>query len=768
MRLSSIRGLALLATVALLCGWVGQAARLLAAEEAPSRRANRLVHETSPYLRLHAYNPVDWYPWGPEALERARKEQKPIFLSVGYSTCYWCHVMEREVFEHPELAELMNRWFVNIKVDREERPELDEIYMTATQILTRRGGWPNSVFLTPDLEPFFAGTYFPAEDQESRPGFRRVLLTMNRLWQTDRARVVREARQIAEAIRSALSKDPTEATAPPSMAAAGAAVERLTARYDATHGGFGSAPKFPSPGNLYLLWSRAERSDETARRMVLDTLRRMGRGAIYDQLDGGFHRYTLDAAWRVPHFEKMLYDNAHLGELLAVTAADTGDEELGRLARGTFDFVLEWMRLPNGAFKSAIDAETDAVEGAYYIWTREEFRAAVGDEGWKLLGPLMAIDGEPNFEEHHHTLYFTRSLADYAASVDLDRAALLAAMEPHLEALRKARGEREFPLIDDKVLADWNGMMIAALARGGSLLGEPRYVRAAVMAAEFVLSMRDERGVLLHTWHEGAARIPAFLDDYAYLIRALLTLHEVTEADRWLDEALELAEQLEARLRAPDGGYYTSVARPDLLLQVVSATDGAVPSGNGVMVHNLDRLAALTGREIFRRRADSSLRAFAGDVETYPLSVTTLARAVLERGGAGAEAAPRRAEGPRSISSLARDVVAVSGAFSGESIAGWRPFRVDLAIREGWHVNANPASLEFLIPTRIEGRIRGVDYPSGESFRFEFAPDEILVYGGQTVIDGSIEASETELEVTYQACDDRRCLPPVTETIRLD
>ncbi len=784
MKRSSVYRLALLAAAALLTGSVGRTAGdvdsgAVGGESATGARANRLIHESSPYLRLHAYNPVDWYPWGPEALERARREQKPIFLSVGYSTCYWCHVMEREVFENPELAELMNRWFVNIKVDREERPELDEIYMTATQLLTRHGGWPNSVFLTPDLEPFFAGTYFPPEDSDGRAGFRTVLTTLNRHWTTNRERVESEAHRIAQAIREVLTGNRAAPVALPARAAAEQAVARLAERYDAANGGFGGGPKFPSPSNLYLLWGRAEEGDAASRRMVIDTLKRMGRGAIYDQLDGGFHRYTLDAEWRIPHFEKMLYDNAHLGELLAVTAAATGDAELERLARGTLDFVLEWLRLPNGAFKSAIDAETDAVEGAYYVWTREELQRAAGDEGYRLLAPLFGLDGEPNFEGDRYTLYLTRSLDERAAELELGRAQLLAAIEPHLESLRRARSKREFPLVDDKVLVDWNGMMIAALARAGGLLEEPAYVEAAARAADFVLTLRDAQGVLLHTWRDGTAKVPAFLDDYAFLTRGLLALHEVTGGARWLTEAERLAEELERRLRAPTGGYYMSEARPDLLLQVVSPADGAIPSGNGVAVLNLLELAGRTGRAVYRERAEAALGAFARDLETYPQAVTTLALAVLRGGAASApriaatasESSKTRPAGAPggSTEALARDVVRVSGRFDGPPAAdGWRPFTIELDIREGWHVNANPASLDFLIPTAVEGGVRDLAYPAGESFRFEFAPEEISVYSGTATVRGQASPESPELQVTYQACDDRRCLPPVTESVRLE
>ncbi len=733
---------------------------------------NRLIHESSPYLRLHAYNPVEWYPWGEEALARARREDKPIFLSVGYSTCYWCHVMEREVFSNPEIAELMNRWFISIKVDREERPDLDEIYMTATQLLTRHGGWPNSVFLTPDLEPFFAGTYFPPEDRYGRPGFPTVLEGLHRAWSERRPEVAAQARRVAEALKQGLAGKDEAAGEVPAARAATAAVSQLKGRYDGQHGGFGRGHKFPSPSNLFLLWRVAEAGDERAGEMVVETLRKMGRGAIYDQLDGGFHRYTLDAAWRIPHFEKMLYDNAHLGELLAVTAVANDDPELERLARGTFDFVLREMTLPNGAFKSAIDAETDGVEGAYYIWTREELEAALGEEGFELLAPIYGFGGEPNVEDDHYTLYLTDSLAAHARRLGLSRRELLERLEPHLERLRRVRSRRPFPLVDDKVLADWNGMMIAALARGGERLAEERYVEAARKAASFLLTLRDGDGVQLHAWRNGEAKIRAFLDDYAFLVRGLLALAEVTGEERWLREAERLSGELERRLRDPRGGYFMSEGKPDLLLRVRSTSDGAIPSGNGIAVLNLLRIAERTGRAIYRERAAAALKAFGPDLEAYPAAAPTVALAVHRYRSTPSAATIRlaaRTSASETIEGLAEEIVRAAATLAGEpAVDGWRPIRVSLEIRDGWHVNANPASLDFLIPTQIEGRLRQVVYPPGETFRFSFAEEELSVYSGRTTIRGQVGPDEPSLRLIYQACDDRRCLPPVTETLTVE
>ncbi|HSL81465.1 MAG TPA: thioredoxin domain-containing protein, partial [Thermoanaerobaculia bacterium] len=598
---------------------------------------NRLAGESSPYLLLHADNPVDWYPWGEEALARARAEEKPIFLSVGYSSCYWCHVMEREAFSDPEIAELMNRWFVNVKVDREERPDLDEVYMMATQLLTRRGGWPNSVFLTPDLEPFYAGTYFPPEERRGLPGFPSVLRSVHDAWTNRRPEAEATARRLAEAMERVLAarREPAAAVPPPSLAEA--SVAAVVASYDPDHGGFGRAPKFPSPGKLLLLWQAGEPGGDE-HRMVAETLRKMGRGGLYDHVGGGFHRHSIDARWLVPHFEKMLYDNAFLAELLALAWKETGDPELARLARGTLDFLLREMAVPGGGFASAIDAQTDGEEGAYYVWTGDELREVLGEEGWKLLAPVYGFAGEPTFEGGRHVLHLTAPLADHARRLEVSRDDLLERLGPYLARLLEARGERERPLLDDKVLADWNGLAIAALARAGALLEEPRYVEAAERAASFVLAelgpgpdaeAASEGAFLRHAWRGGEARIDAFLDDYAFLVRGLLALHEATGEARWLSEAVRLADELHARLAAPSGGYYLAAPRSGLLFQPLTVLGGALPSGNAVAVHDLLTLAEVTGEPRFLERAERSLRAFAADLERHPEATPMLAAAVL-------------------------------------------------------------------------------------------------------------------------------------------
>jgi uncharacterized protein YyaL (SSP411 family) len=736
---------------------------LIAASDTPRGAPTRLIDESSPYLRLHAYNPVDWYPWGEEAFERARQEDKPIFLSIGYTTCYWCHVMERQVFSDPEIADLMNRWFVSVKVDREERPEIDEIYMTTTQMLTGHGGWPNSVFLTPKLEPFFAGTYFPPEDHQGRPGFTTVLKGLHRAWLERRPEVESRAGRIATRVRAAMSGSETPGASIPEELAA-EVVESVKKRYDSEFGGFGGAPKFPTPSNLYLLWRAGELGDVEAKSMVVGTLTAMGRGAVFDHLDGGFHRYTLDREWRIPHFEKMLYDNALLAELLSMAAADTNDGFLDRLARQSLDFLLDHLQLPNGAFKSAIDAETDAVEGAFYIWTREEIEALLSDKEFALLAPIFGLDKEPNFEKDYYTLYLTESYSSLADRLGLSEQELQARVDPILARLAVARAKRQFPIVDDKVLSDWNGMAISAFARAGDLLNDDKYTEAAVRAASFLLSVQDDHGVQLHVWREGQAKIPAFLDDYAFLIRGLLTLHEVTGQQRWLSEAERLTLEMERRLGAPGGGYFLAGSDPNLLVRSVTVFDGAIPSGNGTAILNLMRLAELTGKPVYRAQAEKALKAFSDDLRRAPTAATTIALAAQQSSlSSGTSFAVER------IDHLARNLVAAAlkqGPTLQQGV--WQEFVVVLDIREGWHVNANPASIEFLIPTEIGGAVRQVRYPPGESMQVAFAEERLDVYTSRVEIPGEISADADSVQLTYQACDEQRCLPPVSRELSLD
>jgi uncharacterized protein len=749
--------------------------------------ANRLSRESSPYLLLHKDNPVDWHPWGDEAFARARAEDKPIFLSIGYSTCYWCHVMERESFSVPEIAKEMNEGFVCVKVDREERPDVDEIYMAATQLITRSGGWPNSVFLTPDLKPFFAGTYFPPTDSRGRPGLPRVLQGLREAWLFRRPELLQQADMVAQAMRQHLGPTAGRGDALPGVELLDAVREGLAARFDAEWGGFGPPPKFPSPANLFFLLERA--ADDNARNMLVATLDGMARGGLMDQLAGGFHRYSTDEAWLVPHFEKMLYDSAALAWLYAEASALAPGAGFERVARLTLDFVLREMTGPEGGFLSAIDAETNGHEGAYYTWTAEELDAVLpGPEG-RLFRAVYGLEGPPPFEGERYVLFLHTPLAEQARAGGLSEADLVQRLEPGRLALLDARARRERPLTDDKVLADWNGLMIGAMARAGARLAESRYIAAAERAAGFVLSqMRDRAdGSLLHVFREGRAHVAAFLDDYALLVGGLLQLHGATGSGRWLDEAVRLAEEQERRLGdAEGGGCFAAGEDPRLLMRSKPGFDGAVASANGTAALNAVELWHLTGDAKWSDRAEGTLLAFADGMAQAPLAHVTLARALdrLASAPRAVHAGPREQAAPASgvreaaasplvtasLEDEAYEAVEIDGRQGTSEDDDWKPFRVELTVRKGWHVNANPAG-EGLVPTSVAGvvgRLRNVRYPRGDSWDGGAGP--VPVYAGRVTIEGEIErrgGGASGIELAYQACDDTRCLPSVTRIVRL-
>ncbi len=744
--------------------------------------ANRLARESSPYLLLHKDNPVDWYPWGEEAFTRARLEDKPIFLSVGYSTCYWCHVMERESFSDPEIARQLNEGFVCIKLDREERPDVDEIYMGATQLITRSGGWPNSLFLTPELKPFFAGTYFPPQDAHGRPGFPRVLSSLRQAWLFRRPELLQQADIVAQAMEQQLAPRGLRASLPgPELAAS--AQTALASRFDPRWGGFGNAPKFPSPANLFFLLERAA-LDQDAGEMLVFTLDAMARGGLMDQLAGGFHRYSTDEAWLVPHFEKMLYDNAALGRLYAEAAPLAPEAGFERIARFTLDFVLRELTGDAFGFLSAIDAETGGHEGAYYTWTAAELDRALPGKDGELFRAVHGMAGDPTFEADRYVVFLPAPYADQAEAAGISTAELMQTVEVQRRALLAVRNERERPLVDDKVLADWNGLMIGALARAGALLREPRYTAAAGRAARFLLEklVDEPTGTLLHVWRDGQARVPALLDDYAFLVEGLLELHAATGEVLWLDQAVRLGEEQERRLAdAEGGGYYAAGADPRLLVRAKPAYDGAVASGNGVAAQNAVELARRTGDPVHRERATAALEAFAGAMGEAPLGHVTLIRA-LERlralpelparaSAAAAAADTKPAETPgEALEAEAYEAVAIDARLGSSEDDDWKPFKVELEVRKGWHVNANPAA-PGLVPVTVKGvvgSVRGVRYPAGAPW--DGGGGAVPVYTGRVVIEGEIERKSggaAGVEVTYQACDDQRCLPPVGRIVRL-
>jgi uncharacterized protein len=565
---------------------------------------NRLARETSPYLLQHAHNPVEWYPWGEEAFAKARAENKPILLSVGYSACHWCHVMERESFEDADTAALMNRHFVNVKVDREERPDVDHIYMQAVQSLTGHGGWPMTVFLTPDGTPFYGGTYFPPADRHGLPGFPRLLTALAEAWTHRQGEVLQSGRQITESLGQTerLRRAGTLLT----EEVLSSAFHGVSAQFDEERGGLGGAPKFPQPMIWEFVLRFARRTGtEYARRMVHTTLVRMARGGMYDQLGGGFARYSVDAEWLVPHFEKMLYDNAQLASLYLHGWLAFDDAECRRVCEETLDYVLREMTDPAGGFYSAQDADSEGHEGKFFVWTADEIRAVLGAEADAAMA-YWGVNRGSNFEG--------KSILYLPGEPDPAR------MAAARRKLYEARERRVHPGRDDKVLAAWNGLMCQALAEAGRSLGRADYLTAAIRNAEFVLGSMRRDGRLMRTWKAGDARLNGYLEDYAMVAAALVTLYEATFDRRWLDEARGLVEEM-LRLfwdDALEGFYDTGTDHERLIVRPRNLYDNAVPSGSSVAIETLLRLAELTGEAAYESRAVTALRPMADLMARHP------------------------------------------------------------------------------------------------------------------------------------------------------
>ena len=569
---------------------------------------NRLANETSPYLVQHANNPVDWYPWGEEALQRAREEDKPIFLSIGYSACHWCHVMERESFENDEIASVMNEHFVNIKVDREERPDLDSIYMGAVQAMTGRGGWPMSMFLTPEGEPFYGGTYFPPEDRHGMAGFPRVLMALAEAYRDRRPDITRSADEITAAIRK--SAGAAQSMEPLAREVLNAAYRGLRSNYDPEHGGLGTAPKFPQPMVLeFLLRYHLLTGQSQSLSMVETTLERMARGGIYDQLGGGFHRYSTDPYWLVPHFEKMLYDNALLSRLYLHAYQATGNPLYRAVAEETLDYVLREMTHPDGGFYSSQDADSEGEEGKFFVWTPREMEAVLGRRDSPILQGYYGVTHEGNFEGRN-ILHAPRSAAEVAQEQGRTEEAIWESVERGKPLLLEARSQRIPPATDDKVLTSWNGLMLHGFALGAAVLGREDYLQAATANADFILAnMRDE-GRLLRTYREGEAKLKAYLEDYAHFIDGLLALYEATFDSRWLNEADALARQMiELFWDEADGIFYdTGSDHETLIVRPRDFSDNAVPCGSSAAAEVLLRLNIFMDEPDFGRKAVSALR----------------------------------------------------------------------------------------------------------------------------------------------------------------
>jgi len=579
---------------------------------------NRLAGATSPYLRQHMYNPVDWYPWGEEALERARREDKPIFLSIGYSTCHWCHVMAHECFENPRIAALMNEHFINIKVDREERPDLDETYMNAVQLLTGRGGWPMSVFLTPDLKPFYAGTYFPPEDRAGLPGFPRLLLALARSYRENREVVEKLTGQVEERLKlfAALPGEARE----PEPGHLREAAARLLQEFDPEYGGFGGAPKFPRPLELACLLTFARLyGDDRAHEAVRVSLERMARGGLYDQVGGGFHRYCVDREWVVPHFEKMLYDNALLVPVYLAEYQLSGREFFRRIAQETVEWVLRDCLAPQGAFYAAWDADSEGVEGKFYVFSWEEFRQAVGEELLELAATAFGVTRAGNFEG---TNVLTRPLseAELAEGFGLTGQEVNRRLEEARARLQAAREARVKPHRDEKIITAWNGLMISAFCQAAQVLGDPAWAAAARRAAKFILTEMTPQGRLHRIFADGRVAVPGFLDDHAALLSALLDLYETDFDPAWLKKAVELADRMEELFLDPEDGayFYVGADQEATLVRSKSAFDQAVPGGNSLAALGLWRLFRFTEEERFGNRSRAIVRRFWGNALENP------------------------------------------------------------------------------------------------------------------------------------------------------
>jgi uncharacterized protein YyaL (SSP411 family)/aryl-alcohol dehydrogenase-like predicted oxidoreductase len=626
-------------------------------QHAARRHENRLARSTSPYLLQHAHNPVDWYPWGEEALARARAEDKPILLSIGYSACHWCHVMAHESFEDEAIAERMNRDFVCVKVDREERPDLDDIYMAATLAMNHgQGGWPMTVFLTPEQEPFFAGTYFPPTDRHGRPGFPSLLEKIAGLWKTDREGLRSQAGEVAAYLREGVRSAPGGSLGEAELRAAR---DQLDQDFDARFGGFGGAPKFPPSGALSLLLRCHRRfHDERALEMARKTLDEMARGGMYDQLAGGFHRYSVDEQWLVPHFEKMLYDNAQLAKVYLEGHQATGDPFYRKVAVEILDYVLGEMTSPEGGFYSATDADSEGEEGRFFVWTPDEVGAALGDEeAARRFCAYYDVSERGNWEGKS-ILNTSRTGSRVAQSLGMDVAGLESAVAASKARLYEARSKRVPPGLDDKVLTAWNGLMIGALAEGHRVLGDRRYLEAAERAAAFVTTrLRADDGRLLRTYREGQAHLAAYLEDYAYLAEGLLDLYESGGDVRWLRTAESLAERTHEDFGDEAGGFYsTARGHEALIVRHREGHDGATPNANAVAAHVLARLSFHLDRDDLREETARAIRAYGKAIARQPRAFArSLAVADLLLGGP-VELAFVGAEGAADLEALRREV----------------------------------------------------------------------------------------------------------------
>jgi uncharacterized protein len=728
---------------------------------------NRLILEDSPYLLQHAHNPVDWRPWSNESFEAAKREHKPVFLSIGYSTCHWCHVMERESFEEPAIAALLNEHFIPIKVDRESHPDVDEVYMTAVTLLTGRGGWPMSSFLTPQGKPFFGGTYYPPAQ------FTDLLRQVAQVWRERQDDVECQAGRIAQAVAENNRVGKQSGAFDPAVV--GQAVAAMQQIFDDIQGGFGQAPKFPQEPWLYLLLDQAERGNDTrALEMLETTLDHMARGGIQDQIGGGFHRYSTDYEWLVPHFEKMLYNQANLSRIYLGAWRLTGRERYRRVAMRTLDYVMREMTAPEGGFYSATDADSEGEEGLFFTWTLAEIRDALAPEDAELVKSLYQVSRIGNFEGRN-ILHLEQDLEVYAAQQGIALESLIERVEWINGRLLKVRSQRVPPLRDDKIVTAWNGMMITAFAQAADLLNDPNYRKAAERAANFLWQHnRPAPGRLWRVHLDGRSSVAGTLEDYAYAAESMLYLYDLSGERQWLDHARELADSLIERFLDPDGGGFfmseadagiTAMGRPR-----DDATDNAIASGSSLALHLLQRLWVRTGETGYRLQLERLIGRFAPVLQKQPHNYGYLLTAFTSH--------LQGELGPRTYA--AQGDIRLQGRITRQS-DDLRRLSISIDIPPGWHINSGDPGQEALIGTRLQlapevdgWRLERAEYPPGEAKHLAFQDAPLSLYTGRvelkalvTSTKGSPGAVTLPVSVRLQACNDEICLPPETATLRL-
>jgi len=751
------------------------------------KHTNALINETSPYLLQHAHNPVNWHPWGEEAFAKAKRENKPIFLSVGYSTCYWCHVMEVESFEDEEVAKVINEHFVAIKVDREERPDIDEQYMIATQLMTQRGGWPNSVWLTPDGKPWMAGTYFPKQR------FISVLNQLHQFWVTRNADVLKQADALARSAEQVA--EPTfDENVELSPQLVDRAAASLMSRFDPHHGGFGSAPKFPPHGTLQLLLEknrRSETSDDKLLQAITQTLDAMWLGGMHDHIGGGFHRYSTDREWLLPHFEKMLYDNAQLMRSYADGFEITGDPRYRDAVTDIYQWVNREMTSPEGAFYSALDSGEVGNEGEAYVWSMKQLQAALPEDDAKLFANIYKFDAAGNFAEEatgHRTgdniPHRSKTLEKLAAEQGKDADELKEQLTRLRAKLLDVRQTWPQPHKDDKVLTSWNGLMIGSLAHAGQLLDTQEYVTAAERAADFILTQMVRDGRLLRSYRGGEAKLPGYLDDYAYFTQGLIDLYRATDEKLWLEKAEQFADQMIERFedRESGGFFFTGTEHEELLVRSKHLGGGGnIPNPNGVAAQVMIDLGKLTGESRYREAAGRTLRALSGMMAQQPFASEDLlvATARYQQSEASNKIDAISSTGHESDKDeLDRKVgpVRVRVASSSMKVTPGQELTltVTLAIDNGWHLYGPNPDAEFVKPSNVSVapndafKIGEVHLPSSKAYRDPVLQQTLNVYEGDVEFtvpvsvhkDAEIGPSELAITVNTQACDNERCLQP--------